>query len=265
MEAGELSCCVALEALNSNSAVTKRKTYKNIKLVLGRDEFQDIILKIESQRSPLGKNFRLREISIYKRFLKDGKATIKLVTQKMQLMLSNCPPNQLAAFLKCISLKLEKKKTAGFTTERRRLLSEKPRSFEYISPLTDKDFPQDQPCRKRQREEDTDHATTTPKRIKTASNTLENEPPRKRLNSLSSFQAALTKEQLAVVKAVRARRNVFFTGSAGTGKSYLLKCLIGILPPQSTFVTASTGAAASHICGTTLHAFAGKVVSKLRR
>lgn len=36
-----------------------------------------------------------------------------------------------------------------------------------------------------------------------------------------------------------------------------MKRLITLLPPQSTFITASTGAAACHIGGTTLHAFAG--------
>ena len=80
---------------------------------------------------------------------------------------------------------------------------------------------------------------------------------RRRLSSLKSFQMNLIPEQMAVINAIRAGKSVFFTGSAGTGKSYLLKRLITMLPPQSTFITASAGAAACHIGGTTLHAFAG--------
>ena len=58
---------------------------------------------------------------------------------------------------------------------------------------------------------------------------------------------------MTVIKAIKAGKSVFFTGSARTDKSYLLKRLITMLPPQSTFITASTGAAACHIGGTTLH------------
>lgn len=37
----------------------------------------------------------------------------------------------------------------------------------------------------------------------------------------------------------------------------MLKKIVGSLPPKSTYATASTGVAACHIGGTTLHAFAG--------
>ncbi|KAF1565779.1 ATP-dependent DNA helicase PIF1, partial [Eudyptes schlegeli] len=67
----------------------------------------------------------------------------------------------------------------------------------------------------------------------------------------------LSAEQEAVLGAVRSGKSIFFTGCAGTGKSFLLKRIVGSLPPKSTYATASTGVAACHIGGTTLHAFAG--------
>jgi ATP-dependent DNA helicase PIF1 len=46
-------------------------------------------------------------------------------------------------------------------------------------------------------------------------------------------------------------------GSAGTGKSYLVRCIMKSLPLETTFVTAATGVAATAIQGTTIHFFAG--------
>lgn len=79
-------------------------------------------------------------------------------------------------------------------------------------------------------------------------------------------------QQQIVVDMIQAGKSVFFTGSAGTGKSVrlsaplksdckltmqtLLRALVQLLPKQTTFVTASTGMAAINIGGITLHQFA---------
>lgn len=58
-------------------------------------------------------------------------------------------------------------------------------------------------------------------------------------------------------------KSVFFTGSAGTGKSVLLREIIKTLrvkyksQPDRIAVTASTGLAACNVGGVTLHSFAG--------
>ncbi|OQE44304.1 hypothetical protein PENCOP_c002G03937 [Penicillium coprophilum] len=74
----------------------------------------------------------------------------------------------------------------------------------------------------------------------------------------------LSDEQKAVLDAVVERgKSMFFTGSAGTGKSVLMREIIAKLrnkyrkEPDRIAVTASTGLAACNIGGVTLHSFAG--------
>ena len=266
MEVGELECSVVVERTNSTGVITKRRSFKTVTVVLGRDEFGDILLRLVAAQSPLSHKYRLRDISIHKRFAKEGKATIKLLQLNVQIMISNCAPNKLVAFLKCMSLKLAQNKNKGFTSERMRMLGERPRCFEQISPLTNKDFlaaneKYDQGIKRPFSSVNSD--STTPKRIKrnrlpdSEMTSISSDIPRKRLNSFISCQSKLTAEQMVVVKMVKAGRSIFFTGSAGTGKSFLLKQLIGMLPPENVAITASTGVAACQIGGTTLHAFAG--------
>ena len=72
---------------------------------------------------------------------------------------------------------------------------------------------------------------------------------------------SLSPEQQQVVDLVLAGRNVFFTGPAGTGKSYVMNVLRERLlaaRKHATF-TACTGAAAVLIEGSTIHSFAGVI------
>lgn len=74
----------------------------------------------------------------------------------------------------------------------------------------------------------------------------------------------LSEEQKSVSRLViEKKQGVFFTGSAGTGKSVLIRSIISDLrriyarEPDRVAVTASTGLAACNIGGVTLHSFGG--------
>jgi hypothetical protein len=79
----------------------------------------------------------------------------------------------------------------------------------------------------------------------------------------------LSAEQQAILQLALNGQNVFFTGSAGTGKSVLMRELIRQLKGKTSnvHVTASTGMAASNLGAgaTTLHSFAGLGLAKEKK
>jgi len=73
-----------------------------------------------------------------------------------------------------------------------------------------------------------------------------------------SRSCSLTYAQSAIVEIARRGDSFFFSGCAGTGKTFTLRAIIDALPDVSTYITATTGIAASLLPrGTTLHSFAG--------
>lgn len=65
----------------------------------------------------------------------------------------------------------------------------------------------------------------------------------------------LNKEQTKAFEIMASGKNVFLTGNAGTGKSFLIKTFIGFCQNlgKSIMVTAPTGVAALNINGSTIH------------
>jgi ATP-dependent DNA helicase PIF1 len=78
---------------------------------------------------------------------------------------------------------------------------------------------------------------------------------------LTGEKKKLSAEQKLVLDLVLAGKSVFFTGAAGTGKSFVLQCLRQILTERGlidkTYFTGTTGIAAINVGGCTLHSFAG--------
>jgi len=71
-------------------------------------------------------------------------------------------------------------------------------------------------------------------------------------------------KQTTALSIMKAGKNVFLTGSAGAGKTYTLNQYIRYLKARKipVAVTASTGIAATHLNGITIHAWAGFGVKK---
>lgn len=75
----------------------------------------------------------------------------------------------------------------------------------------------------------------------------------------------LSQEQQEVANLVLRGHNIFYTGSAGTGKSFLLKHIVKILNQKfgtGVAVTASTGLAAYNIGGMTINSYLGIGIGK---
>jgi ATP-dependent DNA helicase PIF1 len=68
----------------------------------------------------------------------------------------------------------------------------------------------------------------------------------------------LSEDQQKVIDLLELGWNIFFTGEAGTGKSFLLKHIVALHgKSDKTVVTATTGISAIAIGGMTIHRFAG--------
>lgn len=65
--------------------------------------------------------------------------------------------------------------------------------------------------------------------------------------------ANLTEEQLSALHLLESGVNVFLTGGAGTGKSYLINVFRKLNQRKNILVTAPTGVAAQNVNGATLH------------
>ncbi|KAM7154680.1 ATP-dependent DNA helicase PIF1 isoform 1-T2 [Molossus nigricans] len=254
-EDAELRCRVAVEELSPGGQPRRRKALRTAELSLGRNERRELMLRLQAPGSAeRPRCFPLRAARLFTRFAASGRSTLRLPAHgspglgAVQLLLSDCAPDRLRRFLRTLRLKLAAAPGPGPSSARMQLLGPRPRDFFTISPVQPEEL---------RRAAATRGPDTTPVKQPTESQEAPRWPlPVKRLNLLPT-KPQLSEEQAAVLRVILKGQSIFFTGSAGTGKSYLLKRILGSLPPTGTVATASTGVAACHIGGTTLHAFAG--------
>ncbi|KAM9621487.1 ATP-dependent DNA helicase PIF1 [Morphnus guianensis] len=239
MEDAELRCTVVVEQPLPGGQAPRRRVMRGALVLLGRNELRQPVLRVVGSggAAAAALSFALAgdAVRLFTRFAGDGRAAVRVGPGGAQVLLSDCPPDALRRFLRLLRLKV----AAGPRGAPRssRLLGRPPPAFAVISPLQERELLR-APGRLRGGEARGERPAEVPR--------AERRPP-----------ARLSAEQEAVLGAVRSGKSVFFTGCAGTGKSFLLKKIVGSLPPKSTYATASTGVAACHIGGTTLHAFAG--------
>ncbi|XP_021092741.1 ATP-dependent DNA helicase PIF1 isoform X1 [Heterocephalus glaber] len=257
-EDAELRCRVAVEELSPGGQPRRREALRSAELSLGRNERRELVLRLRAA-GPAGRSrcFPLRAARLFTRFATTGRSALRLSNPgapragATQLLLSDCPPERLRRFLRTLRLKLAAAPGPAPASARAQLLGPRPSDFVSVSPVQPEEL----------RRAAATRASKKPLTEQPAPAEASTEPPRwplpaKRL-SLPPSKPQLSEEQAAVLRVVLKGQSVFFTGSAGTGKSYLLKRILGSLPPTGTVATASTGVAACHIGGTTLHAFAG--------
>lgn len=108
LDSGELAYKVAHELLPPSGETLKRTVHQNGSVYLGRNEFRDILLKVKLSNKEM--KLLLKDVVVFRKFAKEGKATIRLSKQNVQFLLSNCPPNKIIAFLKTMAVKLECRK-----------------------------------------------------------------------------------------------------------------------------------------------------------
>lgn len=173
----EIQSSVTIEHLNASGQALKRKVIRNALTSLGRNEFRELVLKVSDGKLP--QNFALKQIQLFTRFIRDGKASIVLQDDRVQLLISNCPSDKLQHFMKTLLIKHEAGKKEKPVNDRMRLLSGLPRSFETISPVQKKDVEQANALRAKAN-------TETPIKRKGLSNQGVNGCPQKRSRTESS-------------------------------------------------------------------------------
>lgn len=255
-EGGSLTCTVTQEWLNAQGAVTRKVSHRTGTLQLIRDSFRNLYLEVRGDKSASGVRHPLKGMTVFNRYMTEGKASIKFNDEKCTLLISNAPSASLVSFLKLIFVKVTNQTSKLKNPLTERILGGVTSTVEEVSPATNAELKVAK--EKAMKGSRTTITTPSPSNVRKRKMTDDraNIPVAKTLYP-NPTAGEMTQEQKVVLDTVLRGKSLFYTGSAGTGKSFLLKKIIAALPPDVTMATASTGVAACHIGGITLHQFAG--------
>lgn len=137
-EGSGLNCSLSVEWLNQQKSILKKAKCKNATLELIRNEFRDLFLKITGDGIKL--KLLIHNLTVHKKFLSEGKATINFNETKTVVYISNAPPSNLLLFLKMLFVKMTSRKSSPKVPLREKILSNKPNTLEEISPINLKDL-----------------------------------------------------------------------------------------------------------------------------
>jgi hypothetical protein len=225
------------------------KTYGNTRITFAIDESNKKCLVVGTVEK-LQQDFYVDGgVRIHAKFATQGKATLTMVRRNIQIMLSDADPESLIGW--CRSL-MSGQPPPPKADQPKAELPPAPMKRP-MAPSTSASANSPTPMSR---------SVAGPSAAATAPSRKMERPPSASSPSASSLSPAtarmLTSEQQEVLREViLGGKSVFFTGGAGTGKSFLLKQIVARLDPRTTFVTASTGIAACAVGGTTIHHFAG--------
>uniref|UniRef100_A0A182PJQ6 ATP-dependent DNA helicase PIF1 n=1 Tax=Anopheles epiroticus TaxID=199890 RepID=A0A182PJQ6_9DIPT len=270
-----LTCAVNLEWNDAHGTTMRKFSHKEATLRLIRNTLKEMFLEVSAHKHST-MQLKLRGVQVHSKFMAEGKASIKFNEEKCTLFLSNAPPGLLVQFLKVIFVKLTngggttggagnqtKSKEELLKQSRAQMLAGKSMNqYDDVSPVTTTELNRARKLAIGKGSETTPSPSAKRKRL--SDGAAGDRPRPKKLLAENVDDVAtgdgavqLNEEQKRILSACQSGQSLFFTGSAGTGKSFLLRKIIAALPPDGTIATASTGVAACLIGGTTLHSFAG--------
>ncbi|WKX94328.1 hypothetical protein Q1695_011521 [Nippostrongylus brasiliensis] len=265
-----LQCSARVESLlnvNRKGSISS----KNALITIGRNLSREIVLQVELNSSSAGRpavaSYSLQECVLHRNGIGRGTGAIEIPDRKLVIQLSNCAPRKLNVFLKSLQAKLDimraecprpgvNSNRTPIAIARKAHLQDLPSLHTVLSPLSVDEIRKVKRLR---------GIADSPSGAPSKTPSTESSTPkvaRKPIQKSSSAKKAeviqLSEEQRSVVRcALQSPENVFFTGSAGTGKSVVLRRIIEMFPASTTYVTAATGVAACQLGGVTLHSFAG--------
>lgn len=140
METNNLQCSGTIEWLSDKNLVTKRVKYTLMTVQILRNEFRELVLSIQNGKAVAHKFSINESVTIHKKFVIEGKATINITHEKVVVLMSNAPSAHLIPFLKTLFIKIASKKQSPKVKLREQLLSGKAHVLEDISPVNSKDM-----------------------------------------------------------------------------------------------------------------------------